>query len=92
MNPESLGEFSRRTKAGGTRKPLRTRAELAQEFGVKEKSLIALMFDDPEAPRPVFRSGGTRTSGTGTHRPSSVWYDPDTVRAWWKQRKEKNHE
>jgi len=92
FHKQTLGDFRRRTLAGGGRKPLRTLSELAAEFGVTDKSLQASIIQDPEGPRPLYRTGGTVSSIMKTRRPISVWYDPDLVRAWWKKRLEKRNE
>lgn len=85
VNPETLGSFFQRIRNGNIRKPLRTRAELAEEFGIKQQSLQAYMNHDPESPKPIYRTGTQRTK-------KNTWYDPDQVRAWWKQKQDKTNE
>jgi hypothetical protein len=78
---ETPEQFGRRVRSGGARKPLRSLKELAEEFGVKWQSLHATMHHDPSSPSPRY--------STGHHEVKNTWFDPDAVRKWWKERKEK---
>ena len=75
---ESLAQFGQRTRSGGVRKPLRSLRELAEEFGVPHKTLQAKLAWCKDAPKPIYRTGGSKTT------PQNTWYDPDAVRAWWR--------
>lgn len=81
ISGETLGQFGRRTRKDGPRKPLRTLRELADEFGVPHKTLQVKLARCKGAPKPVFSTGGRGT-------PQNTWYDPDEVRAWWKFQRE----
>ena len=70
-----------RIRDEGARKPLRSLRELAEEFGVKWQSLHATMRHDPNSPSPRYSTGHRGVKNT--------WFDPDAVRKWWKERKEK---
>lgn len=63
------------------RKPLKTAAEMAAEFGISQQKLSALMRTDDGAPKPVL---DYRKNMSGKSR--LVWYSPDAVRKWWKSR------
>lgn len=63
------------------RKPLRTSAEMAEEFGIPHRSLVSAMNVDPAGPRP---EAGVRTAATGAH-----WYRPELVRSWWSKRQDR---
>jgi hypothetical protein len=78
---ETLKQFGTRVRSGGTRKPLRSLRELAEEFGVKWQSLHAAMHHDPDGPKSCYSTGNKGVKNT--------WFDPDAVRKWWKERKEK---
>ena len=60
------------------RKPLRSAAELAEEFGVPHRTLVGLMNTDPNGPRPELRNRSVACQAS--------WYKPDVVRAWWAKR------
>jgi len=72
-----------RIRNEGARKPLRSLKELAEEFGVTRQSLHATMRHDPNSPKPQYFTGG------GKRKTQNTWFDPDAVRKWWKERKEK---
>lgn len=80
MREESPGQFWRRVRAGGGRKPLRTFKELADEFGVPVTTLAGYIGRDPTAPKLIMR--------TGNRNKTVSWYDPDAMRAWWAARNE----
>jgi predicted DNA-binding transcriptional regulator AlpA len=71
---ESLWSSKSRVQGGGTRKPLRTVAELADEFGISKMSLVNFMRNSDSSPKP--RPLKNR---------SAVWYDADEVRKWWRE-------
>ncbi len=79
LNSETLGKAALRVRKEGSRKPARTVTELAEEFGVKRQALVNLLRADPNAPKPLFRTGGPTTS-------SSTWYDYQAARRWWRAR------
>lgn len=84
MREETMGDHWKRLRNGGARKPLRSIRELAEELGVKPKSLAAIMAKN-NGPKGRYRTGTGATGGKNT------WYDPEEVRAWWKQhQQEKN--
>jgi hypothetical protein len=76
---ETIGEWGTRVRKGGAHKPLRSKKELADEFGVSTYTLSGIMKSDPSSPRPRYSTG---TSLTGRN----TWFDPDEVRKWWKAR------
>lgn len=76
---ETLGEHTARVKKQGYNKPLRTLSEMADELGAKAQSICTASGIDTNAPKCKLVSH----TGGGTKK----WYDPDEVRAWWKQRK-----
>lgn len=63
-------------------KPLRTFKEMAEEFGVEKLDFMRLM-NHQHAPKPVTMQG-KRTAGT-----LNRWYDPDEMRKWWADLKNK---
>ena len=78
MAKESIGQFMQRIKNGGTRKPLRTIQELAEEFEMSAKSLVGLM-TNRNGPKPVFRTGGGKSASS-----RNTYYRPEEVREWFK--------
>lgn len=80
---ETMGERGARIRNGGARKPLRSLRELADEFGISVPALSTTMRHDPNGPRPQYFTGG------GKRKTQNTWFDPDDVRKWWKERKEK---
>lgn len=79
MGNETLPQFFQRVRNGGARKPLRNLRELADEFGVPHKTLQAKLGRRKDAPRPIYRTGSSKTASQ-----QNTWYDPDEVRKWWK--------
>lgn len=77
---ESIGEFMQRVKNGGRRKPLISLKEMADEFGVPFKSLQGILARAKGAPKPIFSSGGQKSS-----TPRNTWYDPQECRKWWRE-------
>lgn len=72
---EYQGEaFATKAKVG-TRKPLRTATELAEELGVTLNTLSALMRHH-NGPPPAHKTQSRNSKAT--------WYDPQQVRAWFK--------
>ena len=80
---ETMGERGARIRNGGGRKPLRSLRELADEFGISVPALSATMRHDPNGPKARYFMGG------GKRNTQNTWFDPDDVRKWWKERKEK---
>lgn len=68
---ESIGQMRHRAK----RKPARTLRELADEFGVTYQLLDRRLKEADIKPLAVFGIGYTC---------KNTWYDPATVRAWWR--------
>lgn len=75
---ETLGQFFQRVRNGGTRKPLRSLRELAEEFGVPHKTLQVKLARCKGAPKPRYSTGYHKTTSQ-----RNTWYDPQEVRAWW---------
>lgn len=77
---ETTKEHQERVRNYGHRPPLRTMGEMAEEFGVSARALSALVWHDPNAPKPKYRVGSHTAS-------KSTWIEPNALRAWWEQRK-----
>ena len=78
MSKESMVQFYRRSANGGTRKPLRTITELAEEFGLTLRMLTARMGHSGDAPNPIPSAGNSNSN-------QNTWYDPDEMRRWWRE-------
>ena len=63
-----------RIRAGNTRPPCRTHAELAEEFGISGNALTATMARHPGAPPPNLQKHGYA---------KATWYPAAEMRAWW---------
>ena len=61
----------------GPRKPLRTIKEMAAEFGTTRQTLAGYLAHHG-GPVPKYVTGNSRI------RTRNTWYDPDDLRAWWK--------
>jgi hypothetical protein len=69
---ETFGAFGRRTRAGGTRKPLRTLVELCKELGIPDYHSVLGKLKLEGAPKPELRN----------HNGS--WYAPTKFKRWYK--------
>lgn len=72
-----LGE-QRKQNGMVPRKPLRTIKEMAAEFGVSRSTLSAYI-GHHNGPAAMYIAGSSH------HRTKNTWYDPDVLRAWWKE-------
>ena len=66
-------------KQGPRLPPLRTFAEMAEEFGVTTRKLSAL----------CICYHGPKTVRLGSSENKKAWCDPQEMRTWWKSLKEK---
>lgn len=71
MKLEPLWEATNRIRKEGSRKPLRTLKELAEEFGISKLQLAGLLSDQGNI-KPVFYRNGKGNKNS--------WYDPIEVR------------
>ena len=79
-NFETSGQAFSRVRQNGPRKPLRTLAELADEFGVSWRTLNAMRLSH-EGPNPILK--------TGSQSKRATWFDPGEMRSWWASIQEK---
>lgn len=76
MKLESVAQAFTRLRKDGRRPPARTFMEMAEEFGVKPRTLTAYMGHYPGAPSPIAHLGKGRFPAR--------WYEVAAFRAWWK--------
>lgn len=82
LDPADWKKRKARIDAGVKLPPLRTLAEMAEEFGVTSRSLTVTMQHYPGAPAPVQQLKSTTT------RTGKTWYEPAAMRKWWQSVKE----
>jgi len=63
------------SKCRPQRAPLRTTAEMAEEFGISSQKLAALI---------VARNGPTAKYRIHTKSSKNTWHEPKKLREWWK--------
>lgn len=68
--------------------PLRTMAEMAEEFGVTTGVLHSAFMRHENRPRPMLNRRGDYAGFGGNKR----YYNPKEVRAWWKSIPESKNE